>query len=41
MHSALQTSYFFDKVVEIGLLKAQYLRRASEAALDKSVLTAC
>lgn len=33
MHSILQTSYFFDEVVEIGLLKVQYLRTASEASL--------
>lgn len=33
MHSILKTSYFFDKVVEIDLLKAQYLRTTSEASL--------
>lgn len=32
MHSILKTSYFFDKVVEIGLLKVQYLRTTSEAS---------
>lgn len=33
MHSILKTSYFFDKVVEIDLLKVQYLRTTSEASL--------
>lgn len=33
MHSILKTSYFFDRVVEIGLLKEQYLRTTSEASL--------
>lgn len=33
MHSILKTSYFFDKVVEIDLLKVQYLRTTSEAFL--------
>lgn len=33
MHSILQTRYFFDKVVEIGLLEVQNLRTASEASL--------
>lgn len=33
MHSILKTRYFFDKIVEIGLLKVQYLRTTSEASL--------
>lgn len=33
IHSILKTSYFFDEVGEIGLLKLQYLRTTSETSL--------
>lgn len=34
----VEASYFFDKAVEMGLLKAQYLRRASGTPLTNPFL---